>query len=175
MQNRNEEQAVRPQQAQITPAEAEAEIPDEDERIQLEAGKALAQKIAGILDAKKAQDIRILNVNRKTVLADYFVIAGGSSRTQVNALADEVEYKLGLEDVHPSRVEGRGGGTWVLLDFDSVIVHIFGRDTRDFYKLEKLWAEGIPVPFDGKTAADGKPATGGEPAAGGKPAAGGAR
>ena len=118
------------------------------DEIQLETGKALALKIAHILDERKAQDIKIINVNKKTVIADYFVIAGGNSRTQVNALADEVEYKLGLEGIKPSRVEGRGDGTWVLVDFDSVLVHIFGRESRDFYKLEKLWAEGTPVEFE---------------------------
>ncbi len=118
-----------------------------EEQAALDAGKTLALKIAEILDDRKAQEIKIINVNKKTVIADYFVIAGGSSRTQVNALGDEVEYKLGLEGISPSRVEGRGDGSWVLLDFDSVIVHIFGRESRDFYKLEKLWAEGTPVEY----------------------------
>ena len=121
--------------------------PDTAEEKALSDGKALALSIAEILDKKKAQDIRILNVNRKTVIADYFVIAGGSSRTQVNSLADEVEYQLGLSGITPTRVEGRGDGSWVLLDFDSVLVHVFGRDAREFYKLEKLWAEGTPVEF----------------------------
>lgn len=123
-------------------------LPDEEK--QLAGGKELALKIAAILDEKKAHDIKIIEVNKKTIIADYFVIAGGSSRTQVNALADEVEYKLGLENIVPSRVEGRGDGSWVLLDFDSVLVHVFGRDARDFYKLEKLWAEGTPVEFEQK-------------------------
>lgn len=114
----------------------------------LESGKALALKIASILDEKKAHDIKIINVNKKTIIADYFVIAGGSSRTQVNSLADEVEYKLGLEGIVPARIEGRGDGSWVILDFNSVIVHVFGRDARDFYKLEKLWAEGTTIDFN---------------------------
>ena len=114
----------------------------------LESGKALALKIASILDEKKAHDIKIINVNKKTIIAYYFVIAGGSSRTQVNSLADEVEYKLGLEGIVPARIEGRGDGSWVILDFNSVIVHVFGRDARDFYKLEKLWAEGTPIDFN---------------------------
>ncbi|MBR5528672.1 MAG: ribosome silencing factor [Clostridia bacterium] len=113
----------------------------------MEDGKQLALEIAAILDEKKAKDIKIINVNQKTVIADYFVIAGGSSRTQVNSLADEVEYKLGLRGIDPLRVEGRGDGSWVLLDFDSVLVHVFGKESREFYKLEKLWAEGTPVEF----------------------------
>ena len=125
-------------------------VDDTDEAEVLEKGKALALRIAEILDDRKAKDIKIINVNKKTVIADYFVIAGGSSRTQVNALADEVEYKLGLDGIDPTRVEGRGDGSWVLLDFDSVLVHVFGRESRDFYKLEKLWAEGTPVEYTQK-------------------------
>lgn len=126
------------------------EIFDEAEEKVLSDGKALALKIAEILDDRKAQEIKIINVNKKTIIADYFVIAGGSSRTQVNALADEVEYKLGLEGLSPTRVEGRGDGSWVLIDYDSVLVHIFGRESRDFYKLEKLWADGTPVEYTQK-------------------------
>lgn len=125
-------------------------VDDTDEAEVLEKGKALALRIAEILDDRKAKDIKIINVNKKTVIADYFVIASGSSRTQVNALADEVEYKLGLDGIDPTRVEGRGDGSWVLLDFDSVLVHVFGRESRDFYKLEKLWAEGTPVEYTQK-------------------------
>ena len=125
-------------------------VDDTDEAEVLEKGKALALRIAEILDDRKAKDIKIINVNKKTVIADYFVIASGSSRTQVNALADEVEYKLGLDGIDPTRVEGRGDGSWVLLDFDSDLVHVFGRESRDFYKLEKLWAEGTPVEYTQK-------------------------
>ena len=107
----------------------------------------LAERICCLLDEKKATDITVMKVGHLTIVADYFVIAGGSSRTQVNSLADEVEYQLGLSGITPTRVEGRGDGSWVLLDFDSVLVHVFGRDAREFYKLEKLWAEGMPVEF----------------------------
>ena len=100
------------------------------------------------LDEKKARDIKILYVNKQTIIADYFVIAAGTSRTQVNALADEVEYKLGLEGITPTKVEGRGQGTWVLLDYDSVLVHVFNPQSREFYNLEKLWADGEEIPFE---------------------------
>ena len=111
--------------------------------------KEIALKIAQILDAKKAKDIKILYVNEQTIIADYFVIAAGTSTTQVNALADEVEYKLGLEyDLQPTKVEGRGQGTWVLIDYDSVLVHVFNPQSREFYNLEKLWSECTQVPFE---------------------------
>ncbi len=110
--------------------------------------KELAIKIAKVLDEKKARDIKILYVSEQTIIADYFVIAQGSSRTQVNALADEVDYKLGLEGINPTKIEGRGQGTWVLLDYDSVLVHVFNPESREFYKLEKLWADGEEIPFE---------------------------
>lgn len=110
--------------------------------------KEIALKAAKILDSKKAKNIKILHVNEQTIIADYFVIAHGSSRTQVNALADEVEYKLGLEGTSPTKIEGRGQGTWVLIDYDSVLVHVFNPESRSFYNLEKLWAECEEVPFE---------------------------
>ena len=107
--------------------------------------RALADKIVSVLDLKKGRDIKLLHVADKTVLADYFVICGGNSNTQTRGLADEVEYKLGLEGVEPTRVEGRETATWVLLDYGSVIVHVFNTETRQFYNLEKLWNEAEEV------------------------------
>ena len=114
-----------------------------------ERAKEIALLAAKALDEKKAKDIKIIYVNEQTIIADYFVIAQGNSRTQVNALADEVEYKLGLEGIEPSKIEGRGQGTWVLLDFDSVLVHVFNPQSREYYNLEKLWADGQEIPFEG--------------------------
>ncbi len=117
--------------------------------VQHENAMKIAQKIAAILDYKKAKDVKILNVYEKTVLADFFVFATGSSTTQVNSLADEIEFKLKTEDgTEPLRVEGAGSGTWVLIDYGSIIVHIFGVQSKEFYKLEKLWADGTEVPFE---------------------------
>ena len=111
--------------------------------------KQLAEHIASLLDKKKAHDVKILRVTEKTVIADYFVIAGGTSSTQVKALADEVEYQIGVNDgIKPVNVEGRGTGGWVLLDYENVLVHVFDPKMREFYTLEKLWAECEEVPFD---------------------------
>lgn len=102
--------------------------------------KDLAEAIAKILDDKKGMDVTVLAVGKQTVLADYFVIATGTSSTHVNALADEVEFKL-KEDrsLEPGHIEGHG--EWVLLDYASVIVHVFTKNAREFYKLEKLWSD----------------------------------
>lgn len=107
--------------------------------------KELAVKIAHALDSKKALDIRVLKIRDLTVISDYFVIAGGSSSTQVHALADEVEYQLGLCGVKPQHVEGQDTRNWILQDYGSVIVHIFDPEARSYYNLERLWADAEPV------------------------------
>ena len=101
--------------------------------------KQLVKNAAQILSGKKADDIRILEVTDLTVLADYFLIATGTSTTHLKTLADEVEYALKKQGVMPGHIEGRGGGNWFLLDYGSVIVHILLRDAREFYSIERLW------------------------------------
>ena len=107
--------------------------------------KTLAIEIAKILDKKKAQDVRVLKVESLTVLTDYFVIASGTSTTQVGALADEVEYELSQKGIEPYTTEGFDSKNWVLLDYSSVIVHVFVPTTRTYYDLEHLWADGAPM------------------------------
>ncbi|MBQ9783918.1 MAG: ribosome silencing factor [Clostridia bacterium] len=109
----------------------------------------LAHAIFDVLDAKKAQNIKILRVQDQTVITDYFVICTGNSSTQVKSLAGEVEYKLGLREVDPLHFEGRDNNGWIVLDYSSVIVHIFSRENRDFYQLEKLYGDAEAVTFVG--------------------------
>ena len=108
--------------------------------------KALAIEIAKILDKKKAQDVRVLKVESLTVLTDYFVIASGTSTTQVGSLADEVEYELSQSGIEPHTTEGFDSKNWVLLDYSSVIVHVFTQEAHDYYDLEHLWADATVVP-----------------------------
>lgn len=103
--------------------------------------RQLADFIVAVLDAKKAHDIKLLHVEKQTIIADYFVICTGSSRTQIRSLADEVEFKLEPYEIAPLHTEGADTGTWILQDYGSVIVHIFSGDARDFYKLDKLYME----------------------------------
>ena len=105
----------------------------------------LAEAIYNILDNKKARDLKILHVEKKTVIADYFVICTGNSSTQVKALADEVDYKTTLRGKAATNVEGRGNVSWIVLDFDNVIVHIFSREAREFYNLDKLYSETTEI------------------------------
>ena len=108
--------------------------------------KELAIELARAVDAKKALDIRVLKVEDLTSVTDYFVIAVGNSTTHVGALADEAEYQLEQKGVSKLRVEGHDGNRWVLLDYGSVIGHVFTPEAHDFYDLEHLWADAEPVP-----------------------------
>ncbi len=106
--------------------------------------KELQDKIAEVaynaLDSKNALDIKNIHVAKQTVLADWFVLATGTSNTHINALAGEVEFKVKEElGLDPVRVEGQGNNMWILIDYGCVIVHVFTKEGREFYKLDKLW------------------------------------
>ena len=110
----------------------------------------LAQRIAKILYDKKALDITVLHVAHLTVITDYMVIATGRSSLQVKALADDVDDALAMEGVTLRAREGQGEGRWIVLDYGTVLVHIFHPEDRQFYHLERLWEDGtnrIPLPF----------------------------
>ncbi len=102
------------------------------------------ETIVKALDSKKAVDIEVLEIGALTVVADYFVIAAGTSNTHVHALADEVEFKLEEKGITPRQIEGRATG-WILLDYHDVVVHIFTGEQREHYNLEKLWADAERV------------------------------
>lgn len=106
--------------------------------------KELAFAIAEVLDSKKGHNIKVIYVEDKTSIADYFVLCTGNSSTQVKALAGDVEYKIGERGVLPYNVEGRGNDTWGVVDYSSVVVHIFSREARDFYNLDKLYGDTAP-------------------------------
>ena len=107
--------------------------------------KELALAAAKALDSKKGRDIKVLEIDKITTLADYFVICSGGSNTQINALCDEVEKQLDALGEKPLHREGYRGGTWVLLDYDCVAVHVFNEEAREFYSLERLWSDGVEV------------------------------
>ena len=106
-----------------------------------EDAKTLAEAIAEVLDSKKGRDIKILYVRDKTDIADYFVLCTGNSSTQIKALSGEVEYKLGLRGIDAYGIEGRDKNAWMVLDYSNVIVHVFSHDAREFYNLDKLYAD----------------------------------
>ena len=102
----------------------------------------LVKNTVKILDSKKAEELVAIRVKDLTILAEYFIIANGTSNTQVKMLADEVEYQLGEMGIKPHKVEGYQSGNWIVLDYIDVVVHIFLTETREFYSLERLWADG---------------------------------
>lgn len=97
------------------------------------------------LDKHKAEDIRVLSVSTVTSIADYFLLASGGSANQVRSLADYVEEALAKEGKLPLCHEGYATGEWITLDYGDVLMHIFRRETRDFYDLERLWADARPM------------------------------
>ena len=117
--------------------------------------KEMALTAAKALDEKKGGDIAAIEITEQTTLADYFVIATGNSNTQINALCGSVE-KLLEEQAgeKPLRREGYRDGTWVLLDYGCICVHVFSAEARSFYDLERLWADGKPLDLTGVLTQD---------------------
>ena len=117
----------------------------ESRREAIEAARIAAKA----LDSKKGVGINILKLPDQAVIADCFVIATGTSSTHIKALADEVEFQL-LEQagVKPGHIEGFGNASWILLDYGTVIIHIFTKEARDFYNLERLWNDAEKLEFD---------------------------
>ena len=105
----------------------------------------IAEVIASVLDAKKGKDVKIIHVEEKTVIAEYFVLCTGNSSTQVKGLVGEVEYQLERRGVKPYNVEGRDNNSWILLDYSNIIVHVFSREAREFYNLDKLYGDSSSV------------------------------
>lgn len=99
---------------------------------------------ANALNEKKALDLSAIKVGDLTVITEYFLMTSATSSTHVRALAEEVEDKLSKEGVEPLRIEGRGTN-WVLLDYGAIIVHVFTRDAREFYNLDRIWNDGEHV------------------------------
>ena len=111
--------------------------------------KEIALCAAKALDSKKGLEIKVLETADLTTLADYFVICTATSTTQIKALSDACEKALKEAGEPPHHIEGHRGGTWVLLDFSAVVVHIFNDEARKFYDLERLWSDATPVDLTG--------------------------
>lgn len=92
-------------------------------------------------DDKKAFDIRVLNISKLSSIADYFIIASGNSQRQVASISDEIEERMNKNGHELLGKEGYSTGRWILLDFGDIIVHVFYKEDRDFYNLERLWAD----------------------------------
>ncbi|MGN0453999.1 MAG: ribosome silencing factor [Ruminococcus sp.] len=104
-----------------------------------------AVETAKILSSKKGRDIKVIEISDVSVLADYMVIATGTSSTQVKALAEAVEEKLDEKGISVSHIEGYRSNSWILLDYVDVIVHVFSNEAREYYDLERLWEDGKEI------------------------------
>ena len=100
------------------------------------------------LEDKKGNDIRVIDIQDISIIADYFIIASGSNRNQVQTMADYVEEGLGRAGYEPKQLEGYGTATWILMDYNDIIVHIFSEEDRLFYDLERIWRDGKSVSID---------------------------
>lgn len=109
--------------------------------------KKLLSTVCDAADNKKARDIKVLDIREISPIADYFIICSGSSSIQVRAIADGIEDKLAGEGYDLHHKEGYSTGRWVLLDFGDVIIHVFHEEERDFYNIERLWADGEVINF----------------------------
>lgn len=97
------------------------------------------------LDIKKAEDIKVIGISDLTIIADYFIIANGTSSTHARSLADEVEFRLKEQGLEPRQIQGNNGSNWIILDYSDVVIHIFNKEMREFYNLERLWQDGSEV------------------------------
>ena len=111
----------------------------------MEESKLMTKLAYEALEDRKGEDIKVIDISQISVLADYFIIANGSNDNQVKALVDSVEEKLGKAGYEAKQREGYGLGSWVLLDFGEIIVHVFDKENRLFYDLERIWRDGKTI------------------------------
>lgn len=107
--------------------------------------KEIAKLTYKALDDKKAEDIKVIEIGNITVIADYFIIANGTNSSQVQALVDNVMEELSKHGYEPKRIEGIRSASWILMDYGDVVVHIFSKEDRLFYDLERIWRDGKTV------------------------------
>ncbi len=111
--------------------------------------KELAKIACTALEEKKANDVKVIDISGISVLADYFIIASGSNKNQVQAMVDSVQedlFKIGKAEA--KQVEGYTSGNWILLDYGDIIVHVFDEENRLFYDLERIWRDGKEISLD---------------------------
>lgn len=111
----------------------------------MNTSKEMARFAIEALEDKKAEDIKVIDISQVSVIADYFIIAGGSNRSQIQALCDNVQEKLGRAGHPVKQVEGYETANWILMDFGDVIVHVFDKENRLLYDLERIWRDGKQV------------------------------
>ena len=107
--------------------------------------KEMARLAYDAMDDKLAKDITIIDISRVSIVADYFLIADGKNRNQVQAIANNVDEFLGKAGYHAKATEGYSTANWILMDYSDVIIHIFSTEDRAFYDLERIWKDGVEI------------------------------
>ena len=105
----------------------------------------MALLAAEALEEKKGNEVKIIGIEKVSTIADYFIIAGGANRNQIQAMMDEVEERLGRAGYEPRHVEGRNTSGWILMDYGDIVIHIFDEENRLFYDLERIWRDGESI------------------------------
>lgn len=114
----------------------------------MERSKLIVKKAYDALSDKKGEDIKIIEIGKLSTVADYFIIANGSNAPHVESLVDSVEEALLKEKIHAERIEGVRSSGWILMDYSDVVVHVFSKEDRLFYDLERIWRDGREVDID---------------------------
>ena len=107
--------------------------------------REMAKLVCKALEDKKAIDVKAIDISEVSVMADYFIVASASNQNQLNAMQDEVDRLLYEAGIHAKSIEGNRQSTWVLMDYEDVIVHLFSEEDRLFYDLERIWKDGILI------------------------------
>ena len=107
--------------------------------------KEMAKMAIEALEDKKAEDIQVIDISEVSVIADYFIIASGNNRNQVQAMADSAEEALGRAGYDAKQIEGYQSANWILMDYKDIIVHVFSKEDRAFYDLERIWRDGKQI------------------------------
>lgn len=110
--------------------------------------RELLKKAVEALSDKKAEDITVLDIRNVSTIADYFIIANGTNQNQLLAMQDAVDEVMYKSGVHAKQIEGNRSSTWILMDYQDVIVHLFSKEDRLFYDLERIWKDGKEVPLE---------------------------
>ncbi len=108
----------------------------------MERAKLIVKKAYDALNDKKGEDIKIIEIGKLSTVADYFIIANGSNAPHVESLVDNVEEELLKEKIHAERIEGVKSSGWILMDYNDVVIHVFSKEDRLFYDLERIWRDG---------------------------------
>lgn len=108
----------------------------------------ILKTIINALYDKKAENIQIIDISEISTVADYFIITNGTNRSQIQALSDNVQEKLAAKGIHPKNIEGYNTANWILLDYSDILIHIFDKESRGFYDLERIWRDGQCVDID---------------------------